>query len=102
MYVQVNKFGVNNSAGLFKQFRIIYKTCCSVNCGFHVTASGYDLMVRARTFRLRSVFVNVKFSVLIYVKKYTYGGAITVIALYLSLICSAFGLCMLEGVSDNL
>jgi len=100
MHVQVNKFGVNNSVGLFKQFRIIYETCCSVNCGFYVTANSYDLMVRARTFRVRSVFFNVKFSVLTYVKNYTYGGAITVIALYLPLIYCAFGLCMLEGVSD--
>lgn len=77
MHVQVNKFGVNNSAGLCKQFMIIYKTCCSVNCDFHVTADNYDIIVRARTFRVRSVFVSVKFSVLVCIKNYTYEGAFT-------------------------
>ena len=40
---------------------------------------------------MKSLFVNVKFSVLIYVKIYMYGGAITVIVLYLPLIYSALG-----------
>jgi len=63
-----------------------------VNCGFYVTANKYDLMLKAGTFRLRSVFVNLKFSVLIYVKNYTCGGAITVVAFYLPFIYSALGL----------
>jgi hypothetical protein len=63
MNVHLNKFGVNNSAGLCKQSRIIYKTCCSVSYGFHVNADKYDIMVRAGTFSVRSVFVNVKFCV---------------------------------------
>ena len=92
---------MNNSAGLFKQFRFIYKTCCSVNCGFHVTSSSYDLMVRARTFRVRSIFVNVKFSVLIYVKNYTYGGAITFIALYLPLILARLDCACLRELVIN-
>jgi hypothetical protein len=96
MRVQVNKFGVYSSAGLCKQFRIVYKTCCSVNCGFQVNANKYDLMLRAGTFRVRSVFVNLKFSILIYVKNCKHGVAITVVVLYLPLICSALVLCMGE------
>jgi hypothetical protein len=57
-------------------------------------------MVAARTLRVQTVSFNVKFSLLIYVKNYTYGRAITFTALYLPLIYSVLGLCMLEGVSD--
>jgi hypothetical protein len=71
-----------------------------VNCGFPITANKYDLIVRAGTFRVRSVSVNLKFSVLIYVKNYKYGVAITVVALYLPLLYSALGLCMREGVGE--
>jgi hypothetical protein len=86
MHAQVNKFGVNNSAGFFKQFRIIYKTCCSVKCGYNMTTNKYGLTVRDRTFRVTSVFFNVKFSPLIYVKNYRYGSSITLIDLYLPLV----------------